>query len=101
MYRLLEDGEIIQSGDEVYSSLKGGDWVEAPTSVGEIFSLEITYPYRRKINTKEEKLKSPNKAMLQLLCDIKKCFESCAVDVDEEDALVERINAVIAQQQHS
>ena len=66
MWRLVEDGEIIQSGDEIYSSIKDEDWVECPTSVGETFSLEIMYPVRRKINTAEsQNSTSTNKHMEQ------------------------------------
>jgi len=63
MWRLVEDGEIIQSGDEIYSSIKDEDWVECPTSVGETFSLEIMYPVRRKINTAESQNSTTAKGM--------------------------------------
>ena len=103
MWRLVEDGEIIQSGDEIYSSIKDEDWVECPTSVGETFSLEIMYPVRRKINTAEsQNSTSTNTAMFQLLSELDQLIvHDTFTDTQKVYKINRIVNEKIAQQQHS
>ena len=61
MFRLLEEGELQQEGDEFYNgNTVPHQWVKIKGYlVGKPLECGV-WPHRRKINTKEEKLKSPN-----------------------------------------
>ena len=81
MFRLLEEGELQQEGDEFYNgNTVPHQWVKIKGYlVGKPLECGV-WPHRRKINTKEEKLKSPNTTK----AEIKPCENDNCVNYSED-----------------